>query len=493
MGAREEFEDLTVKVNAIKKNLTVAVARQDEQIEKFGAASAQTGDAVTDLVKSLGESQKEMSQLIGRLDEVELRLNRPGMEQATGGRVKSMGDMLIKSDFYNAQLTHKASDTSPREFRGGGSQKFDHSITDLKDAPAGAIIHGDAATGGAVSVSDRDPVIYDIGRRAFRLSDLFPSMPCSSDSFEYMRQSGYFNLYTEAAAAAASGQADITVKSAAGMYAGQTLTIGAGGSKEQGVILSIAGDVVTLTANLANLQAQDTPVTAVTFAATQPGQIAPQQRLEIERVEGSIKDMITTIPVGHSLLSDATQLKAFIEQEILAAALDQLEFQMLYGPGGSSHVEGIFSNSDVGSLAWSSTPAGTTKAEVLRRAMTMTAVANTPATGIAMGHDDWMDIELEKGTDGHYLFTSMGNTRQASLWLLPVAVSSALNAGDCLVGAFGRAVKLMDRKQTEIKVFEQHADLAARNMLMLRAVARYGMQYPRPQGIIRVSFDAEPA
>jgi len=106
---------------------------------------------------------------------------------------------------------------------------------------------------------------------------------------------------------------------------------------------------------------------------------------------------------------------------------------------------------------------------------------------------DWEDMEMAKGTDGHYIWTNApGQGAGGQVWRVPVVVTTALNAGDALVGAFGLGAMLWDRSEATIRVSESHENFFTRNMVAILAEERITQTIFRPEAFVTVEFDAAP-
>ena len=138
---------------------------------------------------------------------------------------------------------------------------------------------------------------------------------------------------------------------------------------------------------------------------------------------------------------------------------------------------------DAGSI-----PAGVTRIDHIRHAITLSRLAGYPVSAIVLHPTDWETIELSKGTDGHYIFTSVNVGGQMQLFRTPVIESTSMTEGDFLTGALGYATQLLDREQANVRVSESHSDYFARNMMAILAEERLAMPIYRPEAIVKGDF-----
>ena len=162
------------------------------------------------------------------------------------------------------------------------------------------------------------------------------------------------------------------------------------------------------------------------------------------------------------------------------------ETQILYGDGVGDNIQGIMTNpniQDAGGVGGDDS-----LIDHIRRSITRTMLAGYPATGIVLHPNNWQDIELLKGADGHYIWVSVVNGGESRLWRVPVVQSTGINENEYLVGAFGLGAQLWDRERANIRVSEHHADYFARNMLAILAEERLALTTYRPEAFVKGVF-----
>ena len=164
--------------------------------------------------------------------------------------------------------------------------------------------------------------------------------------------------------------------------------------------------------------------------------------------------------------------------------------QVLYGTGTGGDLEGIMVNADVQDAG--GVLAGDNLVDHIRKAIAMASTSHYVANGIILNPTDFANIELLKGDDGHYIWVTVPNGGEARLWRVPVYETTAINAGEFLLGNWSLAGSLWDREQTTIRVAEQHADLFIKNGVAVLAEERVALTIYRPQAFVKGVFTAEP-
>ena len=156
-------------------------------------------------------------------------------------------------------------------------------------------------------------------------------------------------------------------------------------------------------------------------------------------------------------------------------------------------MQGILTNTDVQSYSWSDGTTGDTKIDAVRRAITLSQLAHYPVDGVVLNPQDWEDIELAKGDDDHYIWVSVTDGGETRLWRVPVVITTAIEAGDFLTGAFSLGAALWDMGSASIRVAEQHKDWFQRNMVAILAEMDMVLTNYRPESFVHGEFDNAPS
>jgi len=223
------------------------------------------------------------------------------------------------------------------------------------------------------------------------------------------------------------------------------------------------------------------------------GNTKPESDLTFDIKTESVKTIAHWIPATRQIIADASQLRSYIDNRLVYGLKLKEENKLLYGLGISGDIQGIMTHPDIQTYSWSAGEAGDTKIDAIRRAITKARLAEYPVTGIVINPQDWEDIELAKGDDGRYIWVTVTEGGQQRLWRVPVVDTTAIQVGECLLGAFQMGAMIWDREQASIRVAEQHADFFIRNMLLILAEERLAFTIFRPEAFVAVEFDNAPA
>ena len=217
------------------------------------------------------------------------------------------------------------------------------------------------------------------------------------------------------------------------------------------------------------------------------GALKPESVLEYTLRESGTKTIAHAIPATNQVLADATQLQDQIDGRLRYGLTYAEERQILYGTGLGEQYQGLLTNAQRQTYQPASDSTDN-KIDTLRRAMTRVRLAEYPSEGIVFHPTDWEDIELLKGSDSHYFIASYNQGGERRFFRVPAVESTAIAVGEAVVGAFRLAATLYNREAANVRVFEQHADFALRNMVLIRAEMRGLLVNYRPEAFVHVTF-----
>lgn len=223
----------------------------------------------------------------------------------------------------------------------------------------------------------------------------------------------------------------------------------------------------------------------------------PQSTMTFVGEQAPVRTIAHWEAAHRNVLADEPQLRSIIDNELLYGLRLTEDAQILSGAGTGEDLQGILNTSGIQTYDWSdgeTAPVADTKADALRRALTLSYLAYYEPTGIIVHPSDWEDIELTKNEQGTYLLAmSVAAGAESRVWRVPVIDTPAIAEGTALVGAFGTGAQLYDREAASIRISEQHSDFFVRNAIVVLAEERLALAVKRPESFVKVTFDAQPA
>jgi HK97 family phage major capsid protein len=209
----------------------------------------------------------------------------------------------------------------------------------------------------------------------------------------------------------------------------------------------------------------------------------PEGGFALQVVQTAVTTMAEWIPATRRALSDASQLRGLIDQELLDDLAQLEEDQIVSGDGTGSNLTGILNTSGIQAQAYDTDLFTTTrKARTLVR-----TVGRSVPTAYMLNPADWQTIDLSQDANLRYYGAGPFAMSTPTLWGLPVIESEAIPAGVGLVGDFRKCV-LWDREQASILVSDSHADFFVRNMIAVLAEDRMAFGVTRPSAIVQIDL-----
>jgi len=496
-------EEIVEQIQGIEGTLEDAVSKMTKEIDERGSATKETAAKVDELTKQmvgladeakadLDEREKAIKE---RLDEMEKKYQRDIVENVMEQH-KSPGETFATSEEVKRMIDRNELNCAPVRMKTlFPGVEFLGTKADLLSSAATRLV-----------VPTRGEMVGGL-ERMLRIRDLIPTRPIASNAIEYVREIGFHDSDTTAVTSIATSSGVATlVATAHGYTVGQRIIVR--GCTELTSLNGLQYVVTTADANtltFATSEGDDTDVagTITVIAADQQGAAAevaeagtkPEAALELSLETEAVQTIAHWIPASRQVLADATQLEAYVNDRLRYGVLYKEESQLLYGTGASPQIQGILTEVGCQNYNWSDgvvSPVDT-KIDAIRRAMGQAQVNEHFPTGLVVNSVDWTDIQLAKGSDGHYIWASVGSGTEQRFFLLPIAISNAIVSGTALVGAFQTATTLWDREQVSVRVSESHSTFFVENMVAILAEERVAQTVYRPDAFVKVTFDAAPS
>jgi len=218
-------------------------------------------------------------------------------------------------------------------------------------------------------------------------------------------------------------------------------------------------------------------------APVKEGDLKPQSDIKVASKSTSTKVIAHWMAATRQILSDAPQLRSFIDERLLYGLKHTEEQQLLNGDGTGENLHGIIPQATSYAVPPGLTVATPTGIDVLRIAMLQAALAEYPATGIVLNPINWAAIEMLKDGDGRYLIGNPQGTLSPTIWGLPVVTTQAMQVSKFLAGAFKLGAQIFDQWQSRVGVGFQNDDYT-RNKVTILAEERLALAIYRPEAFI---------
>lgn len=248
-------------------------------------------------------------------------------------------------------------------------------------------------------------------------------------------------------------------------------------------VIPIATDAIEFVRELSRT-ANAAPVAEAT-AVTGTSGLKPEGGLTFELVTDTIKTIAEWVPATRRILSDATGLRAYIDQFLVDDLSTELEDQIVNGTGGAGLL-GVLQTPGI-QTAGPHTGTGNTQLDTLRTAKRLIQVnAQTNPTGVAMNPQDLEAVERLKDSTYQFLGAGPFATQYTTVWGMSLVESQGVPAGTAVVADWRRAV-LWDRESINISVGTVNDDFI-RNIVRVLAEMRAGFTVIRPSAFVNADM-----
>ena len=225
-------------------------------------------------------------------------------------------------------------------------------------------------------------------------------------------------------------------------------------------------------------------VTTYTGATGEVSGEKPEATVEFEQVTAAVKTLAVWIPATKRALSDASQIRGIIDQELRDDLAEEFEDQIINGNGVGENFTGILNTAGILIQAWI-TDALTT----IRAARASLQVnGRVRPTALVLHPNDAAALDLLQDETGRYYFGGPVNGQAQMVWRVPVVESESIDEGQGLMGDFRKAV-VWDREQASIQVSDSHEDFFIRNMVAILAEMRAAFGVIRPTAFITLDTE----
>ena len=441
-GAMPALKELHEEYTTRMKEIRDLAAKAEVEERDFSADERQEVIRRTEELKGLkakiteAKGDDELRKAIGQLgDDIGVPGDiDSGRDVASGrtGKGKSLGEQFVSSPEFKAFMGKFPNGRIPDSAKGIMSPpvQFKDVVTGVSDTSGGAFVENDY-TG-----------MYEpLGRRTLTLRDLVSTRQTGSDTVEFVRQT--------------------TKVDAAAPVAEATTAEGPTANTTTGAIEDAAG----------------------------AGK-KPEGSMAVEKVTASVRTIAVWIPATKRALSDASQLRGLIDDELRADLEEELEDQILNGDGNGENFAGIANTAGIQTQAYSATVTGLDPLlETTRKAKTKVKFGGgrSVPSGYLMNPADWEKIDLARMAKNPANEATAGGV--PTLHGVPVVESEGVTEGVGYVGDFRKSV-LWDREQATIQVSDSHADFFIRNLVAVLAELRAAFGVIRPAAFVEIDLTA---
>ena len=211
----------------------------------------------------------------------------------------------------------------------------------------------------------------------------------------------------------------------------------------------------------------------------------PEATIAFEKVQEPVKTIAVWIPATRRALSDASQIRGIIDQELYDDLREELEDQILNGDGVGENFTGLVNTAGILTQAWNTDLLTTSRQAIT----TLQVTGLARPTAWVIHPSDWETFDLLQDAQDRYYWGGPMAQGRLALWNVPVVLSQSLDQGSAILGDWRKAI-LWDREQSNIQVSNSHEDFFIRNMVAILAEMRAAFGVIRPTGFVIVDLES---
>jgi HK97 family phage major capsid protein len=222
--------------------------------------------------------------------------------------------------------------------------------------------------------------------------------------------------------------------------------------------------------------------TAVTTEGTQKG----VSQFTLDNKAFPVMKIAAILKISEEMLDDVPGLVTYIVNRWGAKLKVKEDNVLLYSTASSTAFDGL----TVAAQAYddSLADAAVNKWDVLMNAITQIRVDEYRATAVMMHPTDVLELKTAKGSDKHYIGRSPWDRLPMFVDGVQIIETTAIGAGEFLVGDFQRGAQLFDRKTASINFYDQDEDNAQKNLITVVIEERVALAVYRPNAFVYGDF-----
>lgn len=240
----------------------------------------------------------------------------------------------------------------------------------------------------------------------------------------------------------------------------------------------------TTTSNVVNVPVELTITDGTT--ATAEGVQKGVSQFTLDNKAFPVMKIAAVLKISEEMLDDVPGLVTYIVNRWGAKLKVKEDYYLLYSVSSSTAFDGL----TVAAQAYDDALADSAvnKWDVLMNAATQLRADEYRATAILMHPTDVLTLKTEKGSDYHYIGRAPWTNMPMMCDGVPIIETTAIGAGEFLVGDFSRGAQVFDKKTASINFYDQDEDNAQKNLITVVIEERLALAVYRPNAFVYGDF-----
>jgi len=221
-------------------------------------------------------------------------------------------------------------------------------------------------------------------------------------------------------------------------------------------------------------------------ATVAEGATKPQNEFPVEQIESTAKKIAAIVRISDEALNDVPFMASYLSRRLIDKLKNVEDAQILYGSGVGANLDGIFTQGTLFAGNILNQP----KFDVLRKAIGEARASEFFANAILLNPADAVLLDIEKGTDSHYLRPPFVTSSNGRMFIggVPIIESTFVTADDFIVGDFAKGAQLFDRLAANVRFFEQDASNVTTNKITIRVEERLALAVYHTGAFVKSDF-----
>lgn len=213
-------------------------------------------------------------------------------------------------------------------------------------------------------------------------------------------------------------------------------------------------------------------------AETTEGSTKPQDGEVLTDQTATAETIAVWQKVKRQTLADTDVLQGLIENRLRYSVMRRVESQIIAGDGTGSNLTGIIHTPGIQTVPYASTKL---PADQILAGLTAILIANGEPESIVLNPLDWESILTQKATgDGQYFSGGPFRVTAQTMWGVPLAASTAIDAGESLVADWTLGATLLIREGVNLLLSDSDGTDFVQNRVTILAEGRFMLPVWQP-------------
>ena len=210
----------------------------------------------------------------------------------------------------------------------------------------------------------------------------------------------------------------------------------------------------------------------------------------------AVKTIALLVKTSTQILSDWTELEAFLRDEFSSRVREEEDRQILFGDGTGQNLNGLTTQAQAWDLTLLTASDGYEYIDQLNGAQQQIAEDNefSDRQFFVVHPGDWMKMRRTKDSTGRYILGDPQSLAPKNLWGAPVVDTTIMTKGYFLAGSGDpRAAVIRERTGVAIDLSTEDGDNFQYNLVTVRFEERVVLIVKRPNSFVYGAFSQSPA